>query len=106
MAKGQKVKQEIINKILNTFEGAFLYNNDKEVRINGTEDGELVQIKLTFTASKTIVEPDGEEVVPVGNISNSNNAFDLSELTVKDTITVPTEEEKENVKNLLKSLGL
>ncbi|MGN0992815.1 MAG: hypothetical protein ACI4PE_02715 [Bacilli bacterium] len=107
MARGQELKQEITNKILNVFENAFLYNDGKEIRINGIENGENVQIKITLTAAKTAVEPGDENILPNNNIKiQDNNRIDFSSQPIKDTIIEPTKEEKENVKNLLKSLGL
>ena len=97
MAKGQESKNIITQKILDTFEGAFQY--DKEIRIPIMENGELVQIKVTLTAAKTNVEQGGENAVP--------GAMKIESPTMITFGTVEaTEEEKENVKNLLKSLNL
>ena len=38
-AKGSILKQEVAEKILAAFPGSFLYNDGKEIRINGTENG-------------------------------------------------------------------
>lgn len=96
MARGQKAKEEIINKILKTFEGSFLYNQDKELRIPIVEDGETVQIKCTFTCAKVNVPNPAE-----GGVSASQDApkIDSSNLEI-------TKEEKEQTVDLLKSLGL
>ena len=64
MAKGQKSKEAVIEKILSSFEGAFLYNGNKEIRIPRTDDGELVQIKVSLTCAKENVEPGDDTVVP------------------------------------------
>ena len=52
MAKGQKAKKIISDKILNIFEDSFLYSDGKEIRIPIEEDGEIIQIKVTLTAAK------------------------------------------------------
>ena len=101
MAKGQIAKKEIIDKILNVFPDSFLYDG-KEVRINTVENGEPIQIKCTLTASKTIVSPGDENALP----EKEHNKINFEAQPVKDTVVEPTAEEKENVKNLLKSLGL
>ena len=100
-AKGSILKQEIIEKILATFPGSFLYNDGKEIRINGVENGENLQIKVTLTCAKVAVE------------SGDNIAF--SEAATADTKSVemnekipqePTLEEKERLATLLNKLGL
>ena len=100
MARGAVSKEKITKRILDTFEGSFLY--DKEIRIPVTEDGELIQIKVTLTAAKTNVE-SGDDVKIPGVESNEIN-FETQTAT-KEKIEV-TEEEKQNVATLLKNLGL
>ena len=102
--KGQIAKKEIMNKILDVFPGAFVYDG-KEVRINMMEEGELVQIKCTFTASKNIVSPGDENALPeVEKVGLT--VEEVFSQPVKDTIVEPTAEERENVRNLLRSLGM
>lgn len=103
MAKGQESKNIVSKKILEVFEGSFAY--DKEIRIPMIENGEEIQIKVTLTAAKVAVTPGSENAVPIA-APVDNNRIDFTAQPVKDTIVEPTAEEKENVKNLLKSLGL
>ena len=102
MARGAKLKQEVMNKILETFEGSFLYNDGKEVRICGNEDGEEIQIKVTLTAAKENVYPGGENAIPGSTISKDIPQTEVA----KQTITEPSQQEMQNVQDLLKSLGL
>ena len=104
MARGQKIKQEIANKILETFEGSFLYNDGKEIRINGTEDGELVQVKVTLTAAKESVSIGEDNAIP--GQASSNNEINFNNEQKETKVAEPTEEEKQNVSDLLKALGL
>ncbi len=97
MAKGQIAKQEITKKILETFEGSFLYDGGKEIRIPIIEEGNLVQVKVTLTCAKVNVAPEGEEEQQV------ESAFPTAP---KAASLKPTEEEKQNVAAMLKSLGL
>ena len=103
MAKGALAKEEIFNKMLETFEGSFMYNNGKELRINWDENGSPVQIKVTLTAAKEAVSVEGEiENAAVVKETASTNNF--PEPIQK--IAEPTPEEKQNVEDLLKALGL
>lgn len=101
-AKGSILKQEIANKILAAFPGSFLYNDGKEIRINGIENGEKLQIKLTLTAAKVAVE-GGSDVALPGEAATA----DVKVNTTNETIPQePSEEEKERLTMLLNKLGL
>lgn len=108
MAKGAVAKQEIGAKILECFEGAFYYNNGKELRIPWNENGVEVQIKIAMTCAKDNVNPDGEVI---GEVSTGPAAV-ASETAPSSSFPAPhkkaevTEEEKQNVEDLLKALGL
>ena len=47
MAKGAESKAKFISEILKTFEGSFLYNGGKEIRVPMQEDGNDIQLKIT-----------------------------------------------------------
>lgn len=92
--KGSLAKNEITNKILETFEGSFLVDG-KEIRIPWNEGSDLCQIKVTLTCAKV-------------NIENAGGAG-----TVQQTTSVPapedrkiTETEKQEINNLIKKLNL
>ena len=99
-AKGSILKQEIAEKILATFSGSFLYNDGKEIRINGIENGEKLQIKLTLTCAKTAVE-GGDDIILPGE-KNVATAAEVNEKIPQE----PTAEEKERLTMLLNKLGL
>lgn len=87
--KGAVAKQEIMEKILSTFEGAFI--NDKEIRVPVQENGERVEIKITLTAAKVNVS------------GNDGTAASIeSEGTSAETSASPqvTEEEKTRIKTM------
>ena len=98
-ARGTISKNEITQKILSTFDGAFVYN--KEIRIPMIENGELVQIKLTLTAASTNVESGADVAIP-GNFPSPAP----SEPTVVPENIAPTEQEKTNIKAMLNKLNL
>lgn len=98
MAKGAVSKEQIANKILETFPGAFQY--DKELRIPMIEDANEVQIKVTLTCAKVNVERGGDTALPGDTISS------VAPSATPAAIAEPTVEEKERVSDLLSKLGL
>ena len=107
MARGQIAKAEVMKKIQSIFDGAFLYNDGKELRVPIMEDGELIQIKVTLTAAKDNVEPGDDNAIPGSSnvvLKENNNAINFNQKEEK--VIEPTEEEKSNVKDLLAALGL
>ena len=106
MARGQAAKQEIMATILETFGGnSFLYNNGKEIRVNTQEDGEPVQIKITFTAAKTAVEPEDENAIP-GASNTISQVSEAKEEESPKTVVEATADEKEAIADLMASLGI
>lgn len=92
MARGSASKEIITAKILSMFEGSFI--NGKEIRLPMMEDGSPIEIKVTLTAAKDIV----------GGGASINDTFTPVEKSAPISAE-PTEEEKENVATLLKSMG-
>lgn len=95
--RGAESKSAITQKILDTFDGAFLY--DKEIRIPMNENGEIVQIKCVLTCAKVNVGTDNNAT----NISTIENSSDTE---VKTQTIELTEKEKNNVNTLIEKLGL
>ena len=95
--RGAESKSAITQKILDTFDGAFLY--DKEIRIPMNENGEIVQIKCVLTCAKVNVGTDNDAT----NISTIENS---SSTGIKTQAIELTEEEKNNVNTLIEKLGL
>lgn len=105
MAKGQEAKKEIINKLLKTFDGSFLYNDGKEVRIPMQEDGADIQIKITLTCAKTNVEAGDENALP-GESKTTIKKGEFNFENDKPQIVEPTEEEISSVNDLISKLNL
>ena len=106
-AKGSILKQKIAEKILSTFPGSFLYNDGKEIRINGEEEGQFLQIKVSLTCAKVAVTNDNDTdiIEDTKNISTSVSAD--GEINTNVNIPQePSEEEKERLASLLAKLGL
>jgi len=103
-AKGSILKKEVAEKILAAFPGSFLYNDGKEIRINGTENGESLQIKISMTCAKVAVEGGDDTVLP--GEKNAATADVKSVGTNEKIPQEPSEEEKERLTILLNKLGL
>lgn len=108
-ARGAEAKEKIINQILANFAGSFRY--DKEIRIPVMENGELIQIKVTLTAAKTNVDIGGDTAIPGAEPISMATSAPARDFTVTgnpkslDELK-PSEEEKQNMKDLLTKLGL
>lgn len=98
--RGAILKKEIIQKLLETFPNSFLYNDGKEVRINGMEDGIATQIKITLTAAKVPVE-GGNSVVTSNSVEAAAPAQPAEKIPDE-----PTAEEQKRLQDLLAGLGL
>jgi hypothetical protein len=93
MARGSIAKEQITSKILEMFDGAFVYG--KELRIPVEENGEEVQIKIALTCAKVNVENGGG----ASSVATSEPVAPAEKVEV-------TEEEKQNVQKLMEGLGL
>lgn len=108
MAKGAQAKSEFYAKIQEIFPNAFM-QDAKIMRIPWIENGEQLELKLNLTCAKDILG-SGNAAPVVSNNTVSNAGFDWSddkkEEEIKTPIQEPTQEEKENLAKLLKSLDL
>lgn len=103
-AKGSIAKGEIQAKILEVFPGSFLYNDGKEIRINTTENGAEIQIKVTLTAAKEAVS-NGMDNFSTSNAQEEANTKNVS-IDFSSSIAEPTKEEKVRLQELLSQLNL
>ena len=104
MAKGAILKSQITEKILETFPGSFVYNNGKEIRINGTEDNLELQVKVVLTCAKTKVTEGEDKAIPGEGIAAAAgmNPPEIGEVVPQE----PTQEEKARLSDLINKLGL
>ena len=95
MARGAESKEIITNKILQVFEGSFVYG--KEIRVPLQENGERVEIKVTLTCAKENVG---------GNSAFAEPQSETSQPAQASVPAAPTEQEKANIADLMSRLGL
>ena len=105
MAKGLVTKAKVLKEIMNLYgDAAFLSPDGKELRIEATEDGEIVQIKVALTCAKVNIERGGEAAsAPTPAKVNATAAVPSNSAT---NLTGPTEEEKQVIANLLEKMGM
>lgn len=103
-ARGSEAKEKVMQNILAAFPGAFKY--DKEIRIPMVENGEELQIKVTLTAAKNMVAAGGDTAIPGAQIKEVVGGFSATGPVTEKVPVKPTDEEKQNVSNLLSMLGL
>lgn len=104
MARGSESKASVFKKLMEVYPESFWEDEDKILRIPVTENGDVIEIKVTLTAAKNnlgggaaasaFVAPGQEEV---------SSFMPAPEPSVEVEVT---EEEKERVAQLLASLGL
>ena len=112
MAKGQAAKQEAFAKMLEMFPDSFLYNDNKELRINTTEDGNDIQLKVVITCAKTPVSEGEENAIPGASFpepkaTTKTKVVGLSAAgAVTEQVVEATEDEKQKISNLMAELGI
>lgn len=102
MAKGNQAKENFINKIISENKDIYIGCYEKKHYFWSTENGEKIQVAITMTCPKNPVE---EINLP------SNGGIDF---TGKSTVIAPTavepveisEDEKNNIAELMRKLGL
>ena len=106
MARGAEEKQIVTNKILEIFEGSFIYNGGKEIRIPVGD----VQIKVALTCAKENVEPADETRLPGEAGPTFPDPVTNSEEKIAEPTNTPeikaSEEEIALVNKLMKDLNL
>ena len=106
MAKGAVAKTVVINKLAEAFGADFIGEYDKKIYLWANDGGERVQIAISLTCPKTPIE--------VANVDTDGGDWDFSDnaqksSTVAVTNAAPaeiTEEEKQNIADLMARLGL
>lgn len=98
--KGQIAKDNVINKIAAAFGKDYIGLVDKKIYVWSEEDGEKIQVCLSLTCPKTPVSVGGEDGGINFSVSSTNGTPDIfSPASISD-------QEMENVRNLIKELGL
>ena len=104
MAKGAQAKEAVVNKIRAAFGDNYIGEYDKKWYVWSQENGERVQIAISLTCPKVLVE-----------VSNAPATGDFNFEDDSPNVVVAaggyqpaeiTEDERDKVRDLMKSLGL
>lgn len=102
-ARGTDSKNTVFAKLQEVFPDAFWEEPGKILRVPLDENGSRVEIKVSLTAAKTNL---GDGVATSAFSTTSESAASAFPTPTVSSSLEPTEEEKNNVQALIKSLGL
>lgn len=107
MSRGNIAKDKLIKKFIKASGITYLGQYDKKYYFEEDDGGERVQIALTLTCPKTFIDAPNA-AAPNENLGDWDFRDEASKpvAATKAEPAVITEEEKENIANLLKKLGL
>ena len=106
MAKGDMIKREIAAKLAEVFGDRWIGEVDKKYYISGRENGETIQIAVALTCPKKMIEVDSAASAPVGDWDWSGNATSQPVAVHNAPAAEITEEEQNNIAELLAKLNL
>ena len=107
MARGSLAKENVVKKLAEVFGNNFIGEFDKKIYLWENDGGEMVQIAVSLTCPKNPIQVDN-------SISTSGGDWDFSD-TPKPSQPVAvmnaepaeiTEQEKQNVADIMAKLGL
>ena len=97
MAKGNIAKENIAKRIAQAFGSDYLGEFDKKIYVLGEENGEKIQIAISMTCPKVAVVIEKENPAEVN--------FEEMPAIEPKTVEI-SDEEKKNIADLMKRLGL
>lgn len=106
-ARGNIAKERLIKKFIGASGVRFLGEYDKKYYFEEDDGGERVQIALTLTCPKTFIDATNA-AAPSENLGDWDFRDEVPKpmAATKAEPAVITEQETENIANLLKKLGL
>ena len=104
-AKSTESKAIIFNKLMESFSNCFWEDENKILRIPMTENGDIVEIKVSLTAAKTNLGETGAPASAFSPPGVEEVSGYMTPPVSSETLEV-SQDEQENVANLLASLGL
>jgi hypothetical protein len=106
MAKGTIAKQNVINKIAQSFGADYIGEVDKKIYVWAEENGEKVQIALSLTCPKTAVAAAAPAGVKNGGFDFETPAAVAPVASASFEPAEITDEERNNIAAMMARLGL
>lgn len=107
MAKGNVAKEAIVKKIAAAFGSDFIGEYDKKIYVWENDGGERVQIAISLTCPKVPIQVDTSVSADGGDWDFSDNPATSTTIAVASAGPAEiTEEEKNNIAELMARLGL
>lgn len=104
MAKGSIAKEKVEQKIIEAFGDDFVGISDKKLYVWAEENGERIQVALTLTCPKVMIE--GGSKPGITSIADSQELNFETMGTITETKSVISEDEKKNIEELMARLNL
>ena len=104
MAKGSIAKEKVEQKIIEAFGDDFVGISDKKLYVWAEENGERIQVALTLTCPKVMIE--GGSKPEVTSIADSQELNFETMGTITETKSIISEDEKKNIEELMARLNL
>ena len=101
-AKGSIAKAEVTKMIQDAFGENYLGEFDKKIYVQVPENGEMVQIAIALTCPKTPVVISSGPVIKGDRMDFDN----VPTVSISETKTEITTEERENIATMMARLGL
>lgn len=101
MAKGQIAKDYVAKKLAETFGEHYLGEVDKKYYVEAPENGEMIQIAIAMTCPKNPVAVSNAPVVRSGGMD-----FEAEPVLTAPKVTEVTDEERQNIADMMRRLGL
>lgn len=107
MAKGAVAKEAVVRKLASAFGNNFIGEFDKKVYVWENDGGEMVQIAISLTCPKNPIQVDTSVSTDSGDWDFSDTPKINTAVAVANAAPAEiTEEEKDNIANLMAKLGL
>lgn len=104
MARGNIAKQNVIDKIKTAFGSNYIGEYDKKIYVWAQENGEQVQIAISLTCPKVAVEVSNAPVTGDFNFEDDAPAVVVAASGFQPAEI--TDEERDRVRDLMRTLGL
>ena len=104
MAKGAQAKEAVVNKLRAAFGDNYIGEYDKKYYVWSQENGERIQIAISLTCPKVPVEVSNASVA--GDFNFEDDAPGVVVAAGGYQPAEITEDERDKVRDLMKSLGL